>query len=167
MEHALAEECPLKPDAVEAPDQPVVPVDLHRVTDAGVEQFAVEIADAPADPGLLPVEARRGAARDDPVEIVIDPHLEHIRPDGAREPPRDLEAVERDDPALAWLDPEQGRIVHILGHGKDAGRIGPEKDLGVMSRARSEALLIRIKTVSLPDQNKPGAAKCQAGRDTF
>ncbi len=130
MEHALAEESLLKPDPVEAPDQTSVPVDFHRVTMAGIEQGAVELADAPADPGFLPVVARSGAAGDDPFEVVIDPDREDIRTDGACETPGDLKPVERYDSALAWLDPEQGRIVHILRHRKDARRIGLEQNLG-------------------------------------
>jgi hypothetical protein len=94
-----------------------------------VEQLAIELADAAADPGFRAVEGRRRAARDHAVEILIDPHREHVGAHRAGEALAHMETVEGDDPALAGLDPEQGRVVGILRHGKDAGGIGLEQDL--------------------------------------
>ena len=61
---------------------------------------------------------------------MIDPHLERVRPDRAGEPLRDVERVERNDAALLRLDPEQARVVGVLGHRKNAGRIRLQQDLG-------------------------------------
>src|SRR4028119_144353 len=64
VEHALAEERRPEPDAVEAPDEAAVAVDLHGVAVTAVEQLAIELADAAADPSFRAVEGRRRAARD-------------------------------------------------------------------------------------------------------
>src|SRR3954453_16750483 len=44
-----------------------------------------------------------------------------------------MKRVERNDPALGWIDPEQRRIVRVLGHWKDAARIRLEQHLGSQS----------------------------------
>src|SRR5690349_12620927 len=75
VEHALAEEGPVEPHTIATTDEAAVPVDLHPVAVARIEEFAVEFANAPADPGLLPIHSGSGAAGDDPVEIPIDPDL--------------------------------------------------------------------------------------------
>ena len=100
------------------------------MAEAGIEELAVKLADPPADPGLLPVEARRGAAGDHPIEVPVDVDLEKVRAHRAGQALGDVKGIERNDPALARLDPEQGRIVRILSHGEDAGRIGLQQNLG-------------------------------------
>ena len=64
------------------------------------------------------------------IEILVHPHLEEVGADGAGEALGDVEAVEGNDPALAGLDPEQGRVIRILRHGKDPGCIGFQQDVG-------------------------------------
>src|SRR4051794_25060215 len=44
-----------------------------------------------------------------------------------------MKRVERNDPALGWIDPEQRRIVRVLGHWKDAARVRLEQHLGRQS----------------------------------
>src|SRR5947209_19819689 len=97
VEHALAKECAAKRDAVESAGELVAVPRLHAVAVAELVQRRVEIADAAIDPGVFATHARRSAAVDDLRERTIDRHPEAIRPHGAREPRRDMEAVERDD----------------------------------------------------------------------
>jgi hypothetical protein len=97
---------------------------------AGIEEFPIEIPDPAADPGLLPVGAGGRAARDDRIVILVDPDVEMVRSDGAGQALGDVEAVEGDDSPLARLDPEQGWVVCILRHRKDASRIGFQQNLG-------------------------------------
>jgi hypothetical protein len=104
--------------AVEPPREPPLPVRLDRVTVAAVEELAIEAPNASADPGPAAVEARRGAARDHRVEIVVDPDLERIGTHRAGEPPGDMKVVKRDNAPLARFDPEQRWVVGILAIGK-------------------------------------------------
>jgi hypothetical protein len=130
VEHALAEESPIEAHAIEAADEAVVPIDLHRVAVTGIEEFAVQFADAPADPGLLPVHAGGGAASDNPVEILVDPYLELVRADRAGQALGDVKIVERNDPPFTRLDPEERGVVRVFRHGKDASRISFQQDVG-------------------------------------
>ena len=130
VEHALAEEGAVQPDPVKAADEAALPVDLHRVAIAGIEELAIESPDASADPGLAAVEVGRGAARDHGVEIMVDPDLKRVGAHRAGESPADVKILERDDAARPRLDPEQRRIVGVLGHRKDAGRVGAQQEFG-------------------------------------
>ena len=73
-------------------------------------------------PGL-----RLGAAVDHAVEIAVDGDLELVRSDGAGEPRRHVEAVERDDPAQVRLDPVERGVLRAVGHREDAAGIGLEQ----------------------------------------
>src|SRR6476620_9679674 len=110
VEHALAEEGSLQPDAIKAAHQSVVAIDLDGVAETGIEQLAVKPADAAADPGFLTVEPRRGAAGDHRIEILVDANFEDVRPNGPGQSLCNVESSQRDDAALAGFDPEQCRI---------------------------------------------------------
>src|SRR6185312_10193284 len=115
--------------AVKAADQLVPLPDLDRVAMTEREQIAVEAPDPPVDPGAAPARARRGAALDHRLEGLVDLDLETAVPDGARQPPRHMHLVERQDAAPLWLDPVQRIVLGAFGHGKDAAGIGLEEHL--------------------------------------
>ena len=73
--------------------------------------------------------SRLGAAVDHRVEVAVDGDLEAVRAHGAREPRRDVEALERNDAALVRLDPIERRVVGAFRHRKDAAGIGLEQHL--------------------------------------
>src|SRR5438045_5808499 len=75
------------------------------------------------DPGLLAV----GAGRNHSGEIAVARDCELARADRPAERARDVEMVERDDRAVARLDPEQFVRLAAVGHGENAGRIALEQ----------------------------------------
>ena len=79
----------------------------HRALDLGV------------DPGLLAV----GAGGDDAGEIAVAGDRELARAERPPQRAREVEAIERDDRAVARLDPEQLVGVAAVGHREDAGGI--------------------------------------------
>ena len=82
---------------------------------------------------LIQVRGRPGlrlrAAIDHAVEIAVDGHLELVGADGAGEPRRHIEAVERDDSAQVGLDPVERGVLRALRHREDAAGIGLEQHL--------------------------------------
>src|SRR5690606_2616204 len=122
-EHALAEEGGAETDAVEPADQAPLAPHLDGVAVADVEQVAGEAANAPVDPGLGAAGTRRRAGLDDGVEGAVEPDLVAAAANGAGEPARDVEAVERNDPAALRLDPVEAGIVGRFGHREDAAGI--------------------------------------------
>src|SRR4029079_17108868 len=90
--------------AIKAADQLVPLPDLDRVAMTECEQIAVEAPDPPVDPGATPARARRGAAFDHRLKGLVDLDLEAAVPDGARQPPRHMHVVERQDAPPLWLD---------------------------------------------------------------
>ncbi len=82
------------------------------------------------DPGLALGPAGARAAGDDAFEIAIGDDLVIMVFHKPREPLGEMELVQRDDAAQFRLDPVEARIIRALRHGEDAGRIGPQQDLG-------------------------------------
>src|SRR6476469_1393919 len=118
-EHALAEESSAELHPVKAADEPVAAPDLHAMGMArtverehGTFQFCV-------DPGLLTV----GASRDYRSEVAIVSDGEAPRSEHALQRARQVESVEGQDRAVAWLDPEQFGRVAAVRHREDAGGI--------------------------------------------
>src|SRR6202012_640456 len=123
VKHALAEKGAAEIDAIEPTDEIVVLPDFDAVAMAKRMQPAVEVADAPVDPGVLAALLRRGAAGDHGLERTVDRDREGAGTPLAREPRGDAKALERDHAAHLRLDPEQRRIVGALGHREDAAGI--------------------------------------------
>src|SRR5262245_43219069 len=73
--HTLAEEGAVERHAVEAANQTVARPGLHRVAVAGIEQIAVQAANAAVDPGGAPARTGHGAAVDHRLEVVINSDL--------------------------------------------------------------------------------------------
>ena len=96
---------------------------------AHVEKLGVKLADALVDPGGPPPCARGGAALDDAVIGAIDANLEFFLLDDAREPPRHMQMIQREDAAPFGLDPIERRIVRTFRHWENATRIGLEQYL--------------------------------------
>src|SRR6266851_3861629 len=130
MKHAVPEEGAADTDAIESTHQfgPVIDLDGMAVTDP-IEP-AIEIADAPVDPGARAPGLRFRAAVDHGLEVAIGRHREALGAYRAGEPGGHVEPVERDDAALLRLDPIEGRILGALRHRKNAAGIGLEQHLG-------------------------------------
>src|SRR4051794_35480698 len=116
VKHGFPEEGGPELDAVKAADELAVAPRLDCVAMTQVEQLAVEPADARVDPRPVPVVCRGGAARNHPVEIRIDANLEMVGPNRPREAAWNVDRIERENSTLLRLDPEQARIVRVLGH---------------------------------------------------
>ena len=130
VEHALAEERAAEADAVEPAGQLAVLVGLDAVAMADVVELLVERADARVDPGARPAGLRLGAAVEHAVEVAVDRDAEAVRADGAGEPRRDVEGVQRNDAALLRLDPIKRRVLGAFRHREDAAGVGLEQHLG-------------------------------------
>ena len=98
---------------------------------AEVEQLAVEAADAGVDPGLVAPGRGAGAAVDHGVEIAVDPDLEAVgRAPCGRGAARHGKPSSGRTPRSRGSTQNRRRIVGVLRHREDAGRIGPKQDLG-------------------------------------
>jgi hypothetical protein len=115
--------------AIEAADQPAVAPGFDRVAEAHVEQLAIKIADLAVDPGGAPAGSRRCAAGDHALEVAVDPDLEALLADGARQPLGHGDRVQRQDSTQVGLDPVKRRVRGALGHREDAAGISLEKNL--------------------------------------
>ena len=118
-EHAFAEEGAAELHAVEAADQRVAVPHLDRMGVARAVEREHRVLELGVDPGLLAV----GAGGDHAGEIAVAGDREPARAERPAERARDVEAVERDDRAVARLDPEQLVRVAAVGHREDAGGI--------------------------------------------
>src|SRR5262245_25627709 len=95
VKHALAEEGAAEADAIEAAGQIAVLPDLDAVAMAELMQAAIELADAPVDPGVLAAFLRRRTARDNGLERGVGRHGEGIRAHRAGKARGDAKAIER------------------------------------------------------------------------
>src|SRR5262249_2453453 len=129
VEHALAEKGGAEIDAVEPPDETIAGINLDRMAMADVVEVAIELPDAAIDPGGAPANHWCRATIDHRVEVAVDPHLEPVTSDGARQTLRDLQPVERQDAPGFRLDPVEAWVIGALGHRKDAAGIGLEQHL--------------------------------------
>ena len=130
MKHALAEERAPKAHAIEPTNELFAVIDLDGVAMPDVEQRAVEQTDARIDPGARALRPGRRASVDHGAKIAIAGDGEASCAHGARKARGNVERVKRDDPALLRLDPVERWIIRILGHRKDAARIGLEQHFG-------------------------------------
>src|SRR5665213_3787624 len=105
VKHALAEEGTAERDAVKPAHQRVAVVHLDGMAMTALEQATIDLADAFVDPGAVAVGLGLGAAVDHRVEIAVDPDRERRAAYGAREPRRQMKALEQDDAAQVRLDP--------------------------------------------------------------
>src|SRR6185437_5098251 len=106
--------------AVEPAGQFAVLVGLDAVAMSDVVELLVQRADARVDPGAGPAGLRVGATVEHAVEVAVDRDAESIRADGAGEPRRDVERLQRNDAALFRLDPIKRRVVGVFRHREDA-----------------------------------------------
>src|SRR5258708_21385457 len=139
-EHAFTEEGPAELDAVHAANQLVLLPYLDRVGVARSVKREHRPFELGIDPGLLAL----GAGGDHRAKIAVAGEGAPTRADGASKRTRDMKPVERDDRAIAWLDPEQFVRVAAVGHPEDARRIALEQ------KARVEATHGRIMRPSGP-----------------
>src|ERR1700730_4546799 len=130
VKHALAEKCTPDRHAVKAAYELAFAPGLDGMAMPTAEKFAVKTADAAVDPGLAASGRGRRTSVDHRLEVAIDHDLEVVGAHGAREPPRNMKAVERDDTALLGLDPVEAGILGALRHRKNAAGIGLEQHLG-------------------------------------
>src|SRR5690606_23750671 len=116
VEHALAEERTAEPDTVEPADKLAVTPGFDGMAMPDLVQPAVELADPPVDPGSRTPGRGLGAAVDHGPEVAVDEHLEPVGADGAGEPLRQMEPVERYQAPHVGLEPVQRGVVGILRH---------------------------------------------------
>ena len=108
---------------------------------AAGEQRLVGGDDRRVDPRLGPVGACLGAAGHHGVEGAVGGDAEALRPQHLGEAARQVEAAQRQYPAQPRLDPEHVGRVAVVGHRKDAKRIGAQQHLGV--EALGHACVVR------------------------
>jgi hypothetical protein len=96
------------------------------VREARVVQRAIALDNRVVDPVAVGVFTR-GAGLDHGAEAGIDPHLETPLPQGARQPARDVERVERNDPARIGRVPTN--LARRDRHGKPAAGVGGEQSV--------------------------------------
>jgi len=134
-EHALAEKGAAQRYAVEAADQ--FPADLaraphlDRVGMAVAVEDGVGLFDLPVDPRFGAVPRRLGARPHDTGEGAIGGHGEAVRAQGLAQRVGEVEAVQRQDPALLGFHPEDVGGVPAVRHREDADRIGAQQEIGV------------------------------------
>lgn len=126
-EHALAEKGAGEAHAIEPADQLVVLPAFDRMGVAGLVQPVVAQLDLGVDPGLGPLRA----ATDDGREGGVAGDGEDVRTQRLAEGARKVEAIERQDGALARLDPENLVRLTAVGHREDADRIGAQQQIGI------------------------------------
>src|SRR5215831_5372202 len=128
-EHALAKVGAMQRYSVEAADQPPARPCLHGVAIASIIEVAVKRPDLAVDPGGAPAGLGRRTTVEHAFKIGIDPDLEDALADGTCKPLWHMHPVQRQDPALLWLDPIERGIIGALCHREDAAGIGLEEHL--------------------------------------
>jgi hypothetical protein len=115
-EHALAEEGPAQFHAIEAADERAIAPDFDGMSVTGGVKRMHRPLEFGIDPGFLAV----GASGDDAAEIGIARHREAARPQRSSKRAGQMEPIERQDRAIARLDPEQLGGIAAVGHREDA-----------------------------------------------
>jgi hypothetical protein len=131
-EHRFAEKGAPQLDPVKAADEIARPVLMgdpafDRMGVAGVVQVACRLLDRSVDPRLLAV----GAGEDDGIEGLVGGHGKASRTNAPGKRARAMELVEREDGALARLDPENVVGVAAVGHWEDARGVTAQQEAGI------------------------------------
>jgi hypothetical protein len=93
-------------------------------------QFQIQAFDRSADPGLRPLLGRRRTGFDHRFEGRIDADLEGVGPHRARQAARDMEPLQRNDPAPPRVDQIQVLVVARVRHRKDATGVAGQEIAG-------------------------------------
>jgi len=130
-DHRFAEEGAPERHAIEPADEPPVPpaFDAVRMTEA--KEPPIAGGDDRVDPRRRPVGRRLGAERDHVGKGGVGRDAEAVRQQHLPQAARQAEAVERQDRALARLDPVDRRVVGPVGHREQPLRIGAQQQRGV------------------------------------
>lgn len=82
------------------------------------------VFDIGVDPGFPPTFYAFRAQSDHTRKVPVTSHNKTVLPDGFGERFRDMEAAERQDRAMLWLNPERFLILTRIRHGENAVGIG-------------------------------------------
>ena len=93
-------------------------------------QFGEQPLDLGVDPGVLAPRRGFGAGGDDGGEVAVGAHLEAAGQHGAQQPARQMEAVQRQHPALLGVQPVEPVAPARLGHREQAGPVGAQHQVG-------------------------------------
>lgn len=130
-EHRFAEKGPAELHPVKPADQTPIEPSLDAVRMSKAVQYRNRLLDLSVDPGRRPVLRSLGAEADDLVERAIDGGFELLRSQRLRERTRKAEIPERQDAALARLDPiDFGRLAPVR-HRENARGIGFQQQRGI------------------------------------
>jgi hypothetical protein len=97
---------------------------------AEVVQFGEQTLDLRVDPGIVAAFHRRGAPGDRAGEIPVDVDLEPVGQHRSGEPFRQMEPIERHDPAPLRVEPMQPGAQARCSHGEQADAVGPQQQVG-------------------------------------
>src|SRR5689334_20421116 len=122
MEHRLAVERAPKMDAVQTTDQLVSLPRLDGVREAEAVQRERSLKERGAEPRAVGPVA---TLAHDALECVLEPNLKTPLLDDAREPRRDVKAVERQHAARIGREPAKFAVLHP--HRKNAFAIGADE----------------------------------------
>jgi len=177
-DHRFAEERPAQRKAVEPADELIAVPHLDRMGVALMVQRDEGGFDLAVDPRFLAVRRRFGAQRDDSFERGVGGHAETIAHQRPAQRMRQAEPVERQDSALARLDPIDPGGIAAVGHWEDAHGIGAqqhqriERGAGMLGQPRvSRSASLRSMPVQrcenalpagLAGANAPIGARCAA-----
>jgi hypothetical protein len=125
--HALAEKGAGETHAIEPADQHVFLPAFDRMGVAGFVQPVVAALDRGVDPGLGPLRA----TADDGGEGGIAGDGEDVGAQRLAERAGEVEAIEREDRALAGLDPENLARFPAVSHREDADGISAQQQIGI------------------------------------
>ncbi len=130
-DHAFTKKGAAQRDAIKPADKLLPFPAFDRMRKAQVVQGAIGRFYLTVDPGRGTIGRSRGAKRDDIAESAVGGNAKPIGPDHLCQRARQMETIERQDRPLARLHPIDVLRLAIVGHGKDADRIGLKQQYGV------------------------------------
>jgi hypothetical protein len=111
--------------------------------ESSVVQLDENALDRPVDPGVGPIGCRLRAKLENALECLVGRDAEAFRQDRFPERTRKVEAIEREDAAQLGLYPIDTRGLAVVGHRKDAHRIGAQHQSGIQLERRGKAVTHR------------------------
>ena len=121
--HAFPEKRPPQRHAIKTADQFLPLPHLNGVGEAYFMQVPIGTLYRMIDPGGRPIRRGLRTKPYDAGKIAIGGHPKPLPPDRLGQRMGDVEAVERHDSPLLWLDPVHLVRLAIVGHGKHADRV--------------------------------------------
>ena len=118
-EHAFAEKGSPKLYSIKSAGELVADPHFERMGMAGRIESEHCPFDVGVDPGFLAI----GAGGDYCCKLAVEGDREHARANGTPQRTRQMEAVERQDRPVAWLDPEQLGCITAVRHRENAGGV--------------------------------------------